>query len=218
MPDRDPLQVTVAGIEPLPGEGMEVRLLVKLRVQNPNDTPVEFNGASLNLDVMGRRFASGVSDQAGTVPRFGEAIVAVPVTVSVLRMARQVHGHARRQAGRAGQLLDERQAERRRHVRHPALLGTRASSPCARSAPACRRHHLNPAGMPRQRAQAAAAGARGRGRRRGAGALLWARGGRSTTVTSIGIGPRRACWRPCSRRCPTTTTRCPAAAAPPLED
>jgi LEA14-like dessication related protein len=92
MPSRDPLVVTVAGIEPLQGEGMELRLLVKLRVQNPNDTAVDFNGASLNLDVMGRSFASGVSDQAGTVPRFGEAVVAVPVTVSVLRMARQVLG------------------------------------------------------------------------------------------------------------------------------
>ena len=29
---RDPLQVTVAGIEPLEGEGMELRLNVKLRV------------------------------------------------------------------------------------------------------------------------------------------------------------------------------------------
>jgi LEA14-like dessication related protein len=92
MPSHDPLQVTVAGIEPLQGEGMEVRMLVKLRVQNPNDAPVDFNGASLNLDVMGRRFASGVSDQSGSVPRFGEAIVAVPVTISVLRMARQVAG------------------------------------------------------------------------------------------------------------------------------
>lgn len=92
MPSHDPLQVSVAGIESLPGEGMELRLLVKLRVQNPNDTPIEFNGVSLNLDVMGRDFASGVSDQAGTVPRFGEAVVAVPVTVSLMRMARQVLG------------------------------------------------------------------------------------------------------------------------------
>ena len=37
LSDRDPLQVTVAGIESLPGEGMEMRLLVKLRVQNPNE-------------------------------------------------------------------------------------------------------------------------------------------------------------------------------------
>jgi LEA14-like dessication related protein len=92
LPNRDPLQVSVAGIEPLHGEGMELRLLVKLRVQNPNDAPVDYDGASLNLEVMGRSFASGVSDQAGTVPRFGEAIVTVPVTVSMMRMARQVLG------------------------------------------------------------------------------------------------------------------------------
>jgi LEA14-like dessication related protein len=92
MPSRDPLQISVAGVESLPGEGMELRLLIKLRVQNPNDAPIEFNGVSLNLDVMGRKFASGVSDQAGTVPRFGETVIAVPVTVSVLRMARQVLG------------------------------------------------------------------------------------------------------------------------------
>jgi len=92
MPSHDPLQVSVAGIESIPGEGMELRLLVKLRVQNPNDAPIEFNGVSLNLDVMGRDFASGVSDQAGTVPRFGETVIAVPVTVSLMRMARQVLG------------------------------------------------------------------------------------------------------------------------------
>jgi len=92
MPAHDPLQVNVAGVESIPGEGMELRLLVKLRVQNPNDTPIEFDGVSLNLDVMGRDFASGVSDQAGTVPRFGEAVIAVPVTVSLMRMARQVLG------------------------------------------------------------------------------------------------------------------------------
>ena len=92
MPSHDPLQVTVAGIESLPGEGMELRLLVKLRVQNPNDDPIEYNGVSLNLDVQGRSFASGVSDEAGTVPRFGEAIVTVPVTVSLMRMVRQVAG------------------------------------------------------------------------------------------------------------------------------
>ena len=34
-PQRDPLQVTVAGIEPLESQGMEMRMLVKLRIQNP---------------------------------------------------------------------------------------------------------------------------------------------------------------------------------------
>jgi LEA14-like dessication related protein len=92
LPSRDPLEVSVAGIESMPGEGMELRLLVKLRVQNPNDAPVDYDGVALDLDVMGRDFANGVSDQVGTVPRFGEAIVAVPVTVSLMRMARQVLG------------------------------------------------------------------------------------------------------------------------------
>jgi LEA14-like dessication related protein len=88
----DPLDVTVAGIEPLAGEGMELRLLVKLRVVNPNDRPIEFDGASVRLDVAGRTFATGASAASGTVPRFGEAVVEVPVTVSMLRMARQVMG------------------------------------------------------------------------------------------------------------------------------
>ncbi len=92
LPSRDPLSVSVAGIESLPGEGLELRLLVRLRIQNPNDTPVDYDGVALNLDVMDRSFATGVSDETGTVPRFGEAVVAVPVTVSVLRMVRQVVG------------------------------------------------------------------------------------------------------------------------------
>ena len=92
LPHKDPLQVTVAGIEGLPGEGMELRMLVKLRVQNPNEAPVEFSGAYLEFDVLDKTFATGVSSESGTVPGFGEAVIAVPVTVSVLRMVRQVVG------------------------------------------------------------------------------------------------------------------------------
>lgn len=86
---RDPLQVTVAGIEPLQGQGLELRMLVKLRVQNPNDAPVDYNGVAVEMDVQGKTFATGVSDASGSVPRFGDAIISVPVTVSALRMARQ---------------------------------------------------------------------------------------------------------------------------------
>ncbi len=92
MPHSDPLQVTVAGVEGLPGEGMEFRMLVKLRVQNPNETPIEFTGVYVQLDVLDKTFATGVSDESGTVPGFGETVIAVPVTVSALRMVRQVVG------------------------------------------------------------------------------------------------------------------------------
>jgi LEA14-like dessication related protein len=90
----DPLQVTVAGIEPLQGEGMELRLQVKLRVQNPNDAPIDYRGVALTMDVQGKTLASGVSDSSGTVPGFGEAVIAVPVTISAFRMARQAIGMA----------------------------------------------------------------------------------------------------------------------------
>jgi len=92
LSSEDPLQVTVAGIEPLEGEGLEMRFMVKLRVQNPNDAPVDYNGAYVKLDVQDRTFATGVSDEIGSVPRFGESIISVPVTASVLRMVRQVMG------------------------------------------------------------------------------------------------------------------------------
>ena len=86
----DPLQVTVAGIEPLESQGMEMRMLVKLRVQNPNDAPVEYNGVALEINVSGKTMATGVSDTGGSVPRFGEGMISVPVTVSAFRML----GHA----------------------------------------------------------------------------------------------------------------------------
>jgi LEA14-like dessication related protein len=92
LPNYDPPEVTVAGIELLPSEGMELRLLVKLRVQNPNDVAIDFDGASVKLEVMGKTFATGVSNEGGSVPRFGESVVAVPVTVSMLRMVKNFIG------------------------------------------------------------------------------------------------------------------------------
>ena len=86
VPGLDPLQVTVAGVEPLEGQGMELRMLVKLRVQNPNDAAVDYNGVAVEMIVQGKTFATGVSDAAGSVPRYGEAIISVPVTASAFRM------------------------------------------------------------------------------------------------------------------------------------
>jgi len=87
LPGREPIQVTVVGIEPLPGQGMELRMLVKLRVQNPNDSALDYDGVYVKIDVMDSTFATGVSDERGAVPRFGESVIGVPVSISVLRVA-----------------------------------------------------------------------------------------------------------------------------------
>lgn len=89
---HDPVQVYVVGIEPMQGEGLELRMLVKLRVQNPNDTPIQYDGIYVDLDVQGRPFASGVSDASGEVPRFGETVISVPVSVSAFRFVRSAVG------------------------------------------------------------------------------------------------------------------------------
>jgi hypothetical protein len=92
FPNRDPLNINVVGIEPLPGQGLEVRMAVKLRLQNPNETAIDYTGVALDLDVNGKLLASGVSDQQGTIGRFSEGVLVVPVSVSAFAALRQVVG------------------------------------------------------------------------------------------------------------------------------
>lgn len=94
LSDRDMPKVDVAGIEAMPSQGMELRLAVKLRILNPSDYTIEYNGLFVEMDVQGMNFASGVSNQSGTVPRYGETVISVPVTISALAMVRQVMGLA----------------------------------------------------------------------------------------------------------------------------
>jgi LEA14-like dessication related protein len=86
---REAIQVIIAGVEPLQSEELELRMLVKLRIQNPNDLPLDFNGVSVRMDVQGKRFGTGVSGVSGSVPRFGEMIIDVPVSISLFGIARQ---------------------------------------------------------------------------------------------------------------------------------
>lgn len=92
FPNRDPLNINVVGIEPLQSQDMEVRFAVKIRVQNPNDTPIDYNGVALDLEVNGQPLASGVSDQSGSVARFSETVLTVPVSVSAFSVLRQTLG------------------------------------------------------------------------------------------------------------------------------
>ncbi len=89
---REPVRINVVGLEPLQGQGMEMRFAVKLRVQNPNDDAIDFDGIALELELNDKPFATGVSDQRGSVPRFGEAVVNIPVTVSAIAVVRQALG------------------------------------------------------------------------------------------------------------------------------
>jgi LEA14-like dessication related protein len=92
FPHRDPLNIEVAGIEPLPGEGLEMRMAVKIRIQNPNDNEVKFTGAALTLYLNEGKLGNGVSNESGTIPRYSETVVTIPVSISAFSAAQQLFG------------------------------------------------------------------------------------------------------------------------------
>lgn len=90
LPNIEPPRVSVAGIESLDGEGMEMRFNVRLRIQNPNNTQIKYQGILVDLLIDGRRVASGVSNEPGLVPAYGESVYTLPVTVSTVNVIRQL--------------------------------------------------------------------------------------------------------------------------------
>ena len=69
-----------------------MRFSLTLRVQNPNDGDLAFDGIALDMQINDQPLATGVSDQQGQVPRFGETLIKVPLTISAYSMLRQAMG------------------------------------------------------------------------------------------------------------------------------
>jgi LEA14-like dessication related protein len=86
----EPPEVFVVGLEPQQGGNFEQRFRIDLRVQNPNDFELEIDGLDFELDLNGVRLTRGLSNQAVTIPRLGEAIVPVSATTTVFDLVRQV--------------------------------------------------------------------------------------------------------------------------------
>jgi LEA14-like dessication related protein len=87
-PDSAP-KVDVVGIEPLPTLTPELRMAVRLRIVNPGNQPVEYDGIYVEINVDDQSYANGVSDARGSVPRFSETVLTVPVTVNAMALVRR---------------------------------------------------------------------------------------------------------------------------------
>lgn len=75
----------------------EQRFNIRLRIQNPNNADLSVNGLRFDIDLNEREFASGMSGQHVTVPRFGSEVVDVEVfttLASFLRQIRELSGGA----------------------------------------------------------------------------------------------------------------------------
>ena len=88
---REPLNVTIAEFTPVEIGVLEQRYEVKVRLLNPNDSEVSFDGVVFDLEINGKPFAKGVSDKGGTVPRFGEALIDLRVVSGLQNILRQVN-------------------------------------------------------------------------------------------------------------------------------
>lgn len=88
----DRVRVTVSNIEVIEATLLEQLYLVTLRIQNRGETPLSISGASFDLDINGRGFGSGVSDQKVEVAPFSDSKLQVRMVSTVFGMLRLVNG------------------------------------------------------------------------------------------------------------------------------
>lgn len=100
MVHREPIEVHVVRITPLPSTAFEHRLRVDLRLRNPNQRAYEIDGIRFVLDVNGRRLASGMASESATLPRLGEVILPVITTTTLLDLVNQIVAFGEREQPR----------------------------------------------------------------------------------------------------------------------
>ena len=67
----------------------EQKMLIDLRVTNPNNFDMALEGVSFDFEVNDSHFASGLTNEGVTLPRLGDATVPVPVSTTLLDIVRE---------------------------------------------------------------------------------------------------------------------------------
>jgi LEA14-like dessication related protein len=88
---QEPLSVTIADLKPIEVGVLEQRYALKVRVLNPNDVEIAFDGALFDLEVNDVAFAKGVSNQKSVIPRFGEAVIDVQAVSGLQNILMQIN-------------------------------------------------------------------------------------------------------------------------------
>jgi len=86
----EPPRVTLANIEVEEVKAFETVFRIELRVFNTNDIPIEIEGIDCELELNGRKFATGVSKVEKEIPSYGTDTVPITLYSSVLDMVRGV--------------------------------------------------------------------------------------------------------------------------------
>jgi LEA14-like dessication related protein len=88
----DPPRISLADLRIQPSTGLETAFLIQLRVINPNDIDLEVRAVSLDLELNGQPFASGITNTPTTVPAYGSNLIEVQTYSSVIHMVRTMIG------------------------------------------------------------------------------------------------------------------------------
>jgi len=68
----------------------EQRFALMIRMQNPNPVELSVTGMNIRFDLNGVEFGHGVSNQAMTVPAYGETVFEIDLVSNVIRFADQI--------------------------------------------------------------------------------------------------------------------------------
>lgn len=79
-------EVDVVGLAPLERTGVEQRVRVDLRLRNPNNHALTFEGIRFQLSIAGEPVGQALSSETITVPRLGEAVTSVTTTTTQLAL------------------------------------------------------------------------------------------------------------------------------------
>ena len=82
-----PPRIQIADIQIQEVKTLETVFQIQLRLINPNNFPLDIKGLSCDLEINGKRFASGVSNTARQIPAYGSDTIEVSLYSSAINMA-----------------------------------------------------------------------------------------------------------------------------------
>lgn len=90
LPQEDSLKVNLSGMKPLESTLMEQRFEVVIRVQNRSQATLDVEGLTFDLELNGKDFASGVSNQGVSIAPLSEAVMSINISSTLFGIIRQI--------------------------------------------------------------------------------------------------------------------------------
>ena len=87
-PNFEMPNVKLVSLTPMKSQGLEQRFDIGLRITNPNAINLSLVGVQYDIELDGYKLISGVSSGLPTIPAYGEHVIQVQASVSLLQGAR----------------------------------------------------------------------------------------------------------------------------------